>query len=547
MIALRDVFSWLSISNGLRLEVLSEASLRKRLLIPINIASFILLSALGTFLLYRSNSFAEKVLNSKIDQTLSFLANSSQTYILNYDTAALDNIGKEAVKDEAMDSIEFFDKDGKSLSHSFEHLANIKSQKYIQKDLLDPNGGKIASLKIGINYNSLIHDRQKLIMMVIFSTVIVQLALSAIVLIFVNNVITPLNLVVSRLRHVSGDLEGVSGNLNSTGDKIGTVSTNLSAAAEESCASLTQIIKMLENSVSFINECNQRAQQASQKTQNGSVIMQKLSKSMSELEQSNSELQKLSQAIGAIADKTNKINDIVFKTQVLSFNASIEAARAGQHGRGFAVVAEEVGNLARMSGQAADEIGQLVKDSQKMVEQGLKLTEQRILEGRGISDSAVETFHGISEHMSSIADLVGMLHSGAKEQELGAQQVNLATSKLNEMAQQNGDLAFQTREDAKMVSDASKGATQVTAAIQLVVNGEAKIVKKKKTSGHLSKVERILNSTETTQSLAESKVKPAISVIPFPEKNTPDKKIEDAKSTEIRADNKDLFKRSGTG
>ncbi|RYZ87541.1 MAG: hypothetical protein EOP04_11470 [Proteobacteria bacterium] len=47
------------------------------------------------------------------------------------------------------------------------------------------------------------------------------------------------------------------------------------------------------------------------------------------------------------------INEIVFKTQLLSINASIEA---GQHGKGFAVPAGEVGNLAQMSGNAAKEI-----------------------------------------------------------------------------------------------------------------------------------------------------------------------------------------------
>ncbi|MHA0111674.1 methyl-accepting chemotaxis protein, partial [Klebsiella pneumoniae] len=80
-------------------------------------------------------------------------------------------------------------------------------------------------------------------------------------------------------------------------------------------------------------------------------------------EDANSQLQSISNIIGEISAKTNIINDIVFKTQLLSFNASIEAARAGQHGRGFAVVAEEVGNLAQMSGNAAKEIRALLEDS----------------------------------------------------------------------------------------------------------------------------------------------------------------------------------------
>ncbi len=61
------------------------------------------------------------------------------------------------------------------------------------------------------------------------------------------------------------------------------------------------------------------------------------------------------------------INSIVFKTQMLSFNASIEAARAGAQGKGFAVVAAEVGRLADLSGKAASEISELLQSSQDRV------------------------------------------------------------------------------------------------------------------------------------------------------------------------------------
>ena len=67
--------------------------------------------------------------------------------------------------------------------------------------------------------------------------------------------------------------------------------------------------------------------------------------------------------ISEIGNKTKVINDIVFQTKLLSFNASVEAARAGEHGKGFSVVAEEVGNLAHMSGNSAKEITQLLESS----------------------------------------------------------------------------------------------------------------------------------------------------------------------------------------
>src|SRR5690606_14658037 len=58
----------------------------------------------------------------------------------------------------------------------------------------------------------------------------------------------------------------------------------------------------------------------------------------------------------SVEEKTNMINDIVFQTKLLSFNASVEAARAGHHGKGFSVVAEEIGRLAETSGTSASAI-----------------------------------------------------------------------------------------------------------------------------------------------------------------------------------------------
>jgi methyl-accepting chemotaxis protein len=87
-----------------------------------------------------------------------------------------------------------------------------------------------------------------------------------------------------------------------------------------------------------------------------------------EINASNEELRIIINIISDISEKTKVINDIVFQTRLLSFNASVEAARAGEHGKGFAVVAEEIGKLASVSGNSAKEINDILGHATTQVE-----------------------------------------------------------------------------------------------------------------------------------------------------------------------------------
>jgi iron only hydrogenase large subunit-like protein/ArsR family metal-binding transcriptional regulator len=100
----------------------------------------------------------------------------------------------------------------------------------------------------------------------------------------------------------------------------------------------------------------------------------------------NGETKEMSSMIAVIAK-------IARQTNMLALNASIEAARAGQHGKGFAVVAQEVRELAKSSNEAAERIAELVTGTSKRIDTGAALSKQVETTLVGIMDEAKKTLH----------------------------------------------------------------------------------------------------------------------------------------------------------
>ncbi len=145
------------------------------------------------------------------------------------------------------------------------------------------------------------------------------------------------------------------------------------------------------------------------------------------------ELGNMSNEIGKIVEVINEITDT---TSLLSLNASILAAQAGEHGKGFAVVADEVKGLAERTAYSTKEIETLIKHVQNKVAESGESTHRslkRVEEGEKLSKNAEDALLKIINSSETSLEMAKKIESAITEQTNGIAQVTENIQRVNFM------------------------------------------------------------------------------------------------------------------
>lgn len=270
-------------------------------------------------------------------------------------------------------------------------------------------------------------------------------------------------------RQVAGASEGLAG----ASGQLSELAAEQASSIEETAASIEEISAMVKNNVDQAEKSSNLSQQVKKVADQGNHSMEDLVKSMAEIMESNQKIQDLVKVIGEIGEKTSVIDEIVFQTKLLSFNASVEAERAGEHGRGFAVVAQEVGNLAQMSGKAAAEIASMVKSSIRNAEAITSENRAKVEAGNAQVQDAARYLREITDDADMLMRQADQIVNASKEQSDGVSQVNEAMGQLDQATQQNSANAEETASSSEQLASQAEQLKDNVMQLMQLVEGSA--------------------------------------------------------------------------
>ena len=234
-------------------------------------------------------------------------------------------------------------------------------------------------------------------------------------------------------------------------------SINFTANSSEQLSYTTQILSngSIEQSIAIeniLNNFNQVLNELHENTNNAEIANNFSYKTKDIVIESSIQMKNLVAFMKDISTSSKKIVNIISTIEnissqinLLSLNASIEAARAGDAGKGFAVVADEVKKLAEQSSLSVKNTSQIITTSLKQIDEGEKL--------------AINTCNALLlavKNVEDTADLVTKISEKSKKHTLSVENMNVLINKISEVVQTNSSTAEEIAASAEELTSNSQ-------------------------------------------------------------------------------------------
>ena len=248
----------------------------------------------------------------------------------------------------------------------------------------------------------------------------------------VNATLDELTRIATALLEMCAELTADVRHLAESSDRLSQRSTSQAASLEETNAAMTSMSSVVKSSEVDFSATLERVSEASRHARAGEAVVLQ---AIGAVERIDENARKVSEFISVI-------DEISFQTNLLALNAGVEAARAGEAGKGFAVVAQEVRALAQRANDAASGIGDLIEESGRGVEEGVRLVTQ-----------TGEVLRDILGSISQVSDFSTKIADSNRVQANGISEVSTVIADLDRLTQQNAAMAEEGTARSRKLQD----------------------------------------------------------------------------------------------
>jgi len=256
---------------------------------------------------------------------------------------------------------------------------------------------------------------------------------------------------------------------------------NLSSSTEVTASSITEMDASIKEVEETALQTNQLSEQASQDAEMGKAAVaetlagiQAIQTTVEEASRAIEDLGRQSREIGKIL---TVIDDVADQTRLLSLNASIIAAQAGEHGKGFAVVADEIRELAERTAVSTQEIAAIIGRLQEGTGSAVKAMQagsRRVNEEAQRSKVAEQALEKITASTLKSAQQVKGIVRATQEQSRGSKQITEAVNQVSTMLQQISQSVKQQSTGILQLAKAAESMRNIASQVKLSTGEQAK-------------------------------------------------------------------------